>query len=375
VTIPVSVRRWGVRHLDELLALVVLLWGGISTAVRHTHAGGPLALNLVLVAVMAAVCLVRRRLPLVFMAVTLGCTLIGVIWLEDLTRSTWSIYVLLLPAYTVAAFCELRQAAVGLGLALGAGATIAAFQTHVFTDLLFASICAVTAWTIGRAMRHRRALARELRHRAQWLQDERDDRARLAVADERSRIARELHAVVANSVSAMVVQAQAAQRLLNDDPVTADAAMTQIELTGRDALAEMRRILGVLRRDDESAQLAPQPGVGQLHALVERARERGRPVVLHAEGEPSPLPVSVDLAVYRIVEDALDASRGGADVVLRFLGEEVELEITCAGARTERWPTVAMSERVALCEGTVDGAPEGGRLVVRLPQSFAEAFA
>jgi signal transduction histidine kinase len=244
--------------------------------------------------------------------------------------------------------------------------------------LIFTTICAVAAWTIGRAMRHRRVLARALRHRARWLEDEREDRARLAVADERSRIARELQALVANSVSAMVVQAEAAQRLLDDDPARADESMAQIEATGREALAEMRRILGVLRRGAASPELAPQPGVGQVHTLVEEARSAGRRVVLHVEGEPAPLPVSVDLAVYRIVEEALFASTGAATVDLRFVAHEVQLEIACAGWGDEPWPTVAMSERVALCEGTVEADPEpdaGGRLLVRLPQSFAEAFA
>lgn len=364
-------------HLDELLAVIVLVWGVMTTVAQHSHKG-PLSLNLGLVVVVAGALVVRRRLPLTFTAVTLGCALIGALWLDDLVKATWSTYMLVLPAYTVAAFLELPQALLGLALAVGGTAAVDAFQRHTFIEVLFTTIFAVAAWTTGHAMRHRRALARELRHRAAWLEAEREDRARLAVADERSRIARELHAVVANSVSAMVVQAEAAQCLLDEDLASAEEAMEEIESTGREALAEMRRILGVLRRGDEGPELAPQPGVGQLHTLVERGRGGGRRVGLSVEGEPRPLPVSVDLAVYRIVEEALQDSIGPADIALRFDDEEVELELTCAGAGGHGWPTVAMYERVALCEGSVvldEGRGTGERLLVRLPPSFVEAFA
>lgn len=375
--VPLALRRWGARHLDEFLGLVVLVWGTIDTLVRHVHTG-PLALNLAVVVVAAAVALVRRRLPLVFVVVTLGAALASALWLDNVVRFSWSIYMVLSPAYTAAAWCERPRAVAGLVLAVVGAGAVDAVQPHVVTDMLYTTICAVASWTVGRAIRHRRVLARALRHRAQWLEDEREDRARLAVADERSRIARELHALVANSVSAMVVQAEAAQRLLDDDPDRADESMAQIEATGREALAEMRRILGVLRRGGAGPELAPQPGVGQLHTLVEEARSAGRRVGLHVEGDPAPLPVSVDLAVYRIVEEALLASTGDTEVDLRFVADEVELEIACASSGEEQWPTVAMSERVALCEGTIDAdtaTAAGTRLSVRLPQSFAEAFA
>ena len=122
----------------------------------------------------------------------------------------------------------------------------------------------------------------------------------LVIAEQRTRIARELQALVANSVSAMIVQTQAAQRLLVEAPRDADAAMVIIEDTGRQALAEMRRILGVLRRDDDKPELSPAPGVGQIPALIERVRRSHPLVALHVEGEPGPLPASVDLGIYRI---------------------------------------------------------------------------
>src|ERR1700704_960488 len=141
-------------------------------------------------------------------------------------------------------------------------------------------------------------------------------------------------------------------------------------MTGREALSEMRRILGVLRRSGEDpAVLAPQPGVGQLHALVERARTNGGSVELSVHGEPAPLPFAVDLAVYRILEEALadqPQPTGRLAVSLRFAEHVVELEIASEQASVTNWPTVGMSERVASCEGRlrVEDGPDGSRTIV-----------
>ena len=150
----------------------------------------------------------------------------------------------------------------------------------------------------------------ELEQTTSLLAAERSDRAQLAVAGERSRIARDLHAVVARSVAAMVVQAEAARGLLDRDPATADAALEAVEDVGRQALSEMRRILGVLRHRDQAGDLLePQPGVDQIYRLIERAREHGQHVELTIEGQPGPLPAGVDLGIYRILEDALASLR------------------------------------------------------------------
>ena len=141
---------------------------------------------------------------------------------------------------------------------------------------------------------------------------EREDRERLAVVDERTRIARELQAAVAHTLSTMVVQSEDAERLLDTDRAQADAAMAMIERTGRQALDEMRRILGVLRDPEQEVDLVPQPAVGQLYELIEAARATGRRVELHIEGAPRPLSASVDLAVYRIVQEALASTSAAA---------------------------------------------------------------
>jgi signal transduction histidine kinase len=160
-------------------------------------------------------------------------------------------------------------------------------------------------WVVGKALRRHRLQAARLRDLAGQLEIEREEKARTAVTEERSRIARELHDVLAHSVSVIVVQAQAAQRLLEGDQQDARQALGSIETTGRQALAEMRRMLGILRRSDEELTLAPQPDLEYLDALIEQTREAGLPVELRIEGEPEPLPPGVDLSAYRIVQEAL----------------------------------------------------------------------
>ena len=179
--------------------------------------------------------------------------------------------------------------------------------------------------------------------------------------------------MVAGSVSAMVVQTEAAQQLLLEDLDRADAAMAAVEDAGRETLSEMRRILGVLGRVDEAAELAPQPGVGQIHALVERAREQHRQVELEVDGDPGPLPASIDLGVYRILEEALAGTCAGPlEVRLTFAERELELDVTSHGTPAASWPTLAMRERVALCDGDLEADEE--RLRVRLPRAFEEVL-
>jgi signal transduction histidine kinase len=147
--------------------------------------------------------------------------------------------------------------------------------------------------------------------------------------------------------------------------------MSTIEETGRQALTEMRRILGVLRHPDDAAELAPQPGIGQIPALVEQARQDRQQVTLTVEGEPGPLPASVDLGLYRILQEALSGS-GDKDVLLRFCAEDVQLTVVTPGRPHLDWPTPVMRERVALCQGGID-VDEQDQLVVRLPRLFEGA--
>lgn len=163
------------RHVDEILALVVLVWGVTATLVRHAQ-NGSLGLNLALVAALSVALLVRRRAPLGFIAVTFGLAVMGAIWLNDPVNMSWSVYLRVVPAYTVGAFLELQKAALGLAIGFGGAVIIDLLQRHVLTNLVFTTVVTVAAWMTGRAMRHRRLLAAELHDRAMRVAAEREDR-------------------------------------------------------------------------------------------------------------------------------------------------------------------------------------------------------
>jgi signal transduction histidine kinase len=379
-----AIRRsaWLESHLDQVLAALVLIAGAIWVA-SGSQIEGPPVLNLLIVVGLAVAMLFRRRSPLGFTAASMALAIVCCAWLSDITQTTWTNYLLLVPAYTVASYEPLPRALVGLAFAEAAPWVVDALgRSPTVGDFIFTTIIVAVAWVTGRALRSRRLLHIELVDKAKRLTAEREDRARLAVADERTRIARELHAVVANNVSAMVIQAEAAKLTVGVDDDAADRAMIAIEQTGREALSEMRRILGVLRRPDgDRPALAPQPGVGQIHALLEGARARGRDVELHVEGEPGPLPFAVDLAAYRVLEEVLAAPcepdcRLG--VMLHFTERSIELSISGESSGFAGLPSIGMNERVASCEGRLrmeDASHGAKRIVAVLPRAFEEAFA
>jgi signal transduction histidine kinase len=211
--------------------------------------------------------------------------------------------------------------------------------------------------------------------------------AREAVAIERARIARELHDVVAHSMSVMVVQAGAARAVLGADPAQAEAALGRIEETGRTGLADMRRLLGILKADGDDTGLEPQPGLRALDGLLERVRSAGLPVEAMVYGEPRTLPPGVDLTAYRLVQEALTntlkhAGTASARVVIRYADRSIELEVADdgRGPPPESAPSgghglVGMRERVALFGGTLEtgGRPGGGfRVTARIPVGEAQ---
>lgn len=223
---------------------------------------------------------------------------------------------------------------------------------------------------VGRALRSRARMQSELREKTELIERQQADRARTAVEDERERIASELQAVVANSVSAMVVQAETVPRALDaGDPGTAERAFAAIEDTGRDALVEMRRLLGVLRRDDDRAELAPQPGLARLDALVERARESGLDVTVREEGDARPLSPGIDLTAYRIAQDALEAAaeKGAsrAQVLVRYEERALVLGVRDDrdGGPSDRLP--GLRDRAKLYGGFLDAGPSGEWFALR----------
>jgi signal transduction histidine kinase len=269
----------------------------------------------------------------------------------------------------------------GLVLAWGVVAVIAYRDPIGNLDGLIAtSVIFGIVWTIAFAVGRKFQEADEAKERAARAEREREERARSAVSEERARIARELHDVVGHSVSVMTVQASAVRRLLRPEQERERSALLVVEQTGREALAEMRRMVGVLRRPEEAPALAPQPSLEYLDKLVEQAREAGLPVDLRVEGEPVPLPAGVDLTAYRLVQEALTntlkhARAKRAQVLVRYGSGDIEVAVSDDGRGAGSGDgaghgLVGMRERVAVYGGELEAGPgaDGGyRLCARLP--------
>ena len=366
------------RWLDPLLA------GGFLVALEvmaltGSERGAARVRDVVVLAVMALACIWRRRQPLWFLIAVVACVFALSSNVRPGPSLLTAVYVALLPAYAVAAWEDRHRAWLGLAIVVLASAVGELLIRHVGAANYATSLFTIgAAWAAGRAVRARRATDEALARTTSLLSAERDDRERLAVAGERSRIARDLHAVVARSVAAMVVQVEAAGAQLDREPAAVDAALEAVEDVGRQALGEMRRILGVLRQRDHAGELLePQPGVDQIYRLIERARAQGQLVELSIAGQPGPLSAGVDIGIYRILEDALASIRPdpatAVAIALRFEPEDLELQLTatCRGAR--HWPTDTMRERVLLCGGelTAERHETGGaRLTAHLPRGL-----
>jgi signal transduction histidine kinase len=372
--------RWPWHDLVFAGALLAALEIAVLTS---SDIRGPFALNALAVSGFAIAALWRRRYPLAFVVVVnviAGVMSVALTPVRDLAIAA-ALYLLVLP-YTVAAWANRFRAVLGLGLVLGlAVADHLASHTGTPADLAGAAVIAGAAWGLGRAVRAGRAKNATLWGILSRLAAESKDRTRLAVAGERSRLARELHESLAGSVSVMVVQAEAARAHLTGDPSSADQAMTAVEHTGRQALADMRRILGALRREEATADRQPLPGIDQVYALVREARDGGQRIELRVEGEPGDIPATVELGVYRVLEEALRDTRshGGARVALClvFSDSDLKLHLTAQLSGTNRWPSSTMRERIALCGGQIDEARPGQdewQLAVRMPRAAEGAL-
>src|SRR5919206_56533 len=260
---------------DVLVAALVAAWGQLDVwapAVSHPyHMQGPRWANAVAFLAASAALLWRRRAPMaVLAAVALAGGLHDV--LVGSSESSPPLLALVIAAYSVAAFCHLREALLGGALA------VASLAVMEFTDPQFrhpvdvladmpSDVFLVIGWVIGRYLRARRSVTDELRQEATRLAEEREVRARAAVAEERARIARELHDIVSHTLGTIVLQAAAADARFDREPERARAALRTIEATGREALGEMRRLLGLLRETDVEPAWAPQPGERDIDAL------------------------------------------------------------------------------------------------------------
>jgi signal transduction histidine kinase len=373
--------------VDGLLALVLAGFGlGML--------GGPHIARLVVTVFTVAMCApvaLRRWYPIG----AFGCAVFtGGIEVLVLPRPVGSDFAVIVLLYTLAAYRPRRVSLPGLAICLvGSLAAIVRWApAHVIQSLFTLGAVAaffvgpsLLAWLLGDSMQWRRGFYLGLEERAARLERERDAQAQIAAAAERARIARELHDVVAHNVSVMVVQADGAGYALDSSPELARRALEAISSTGRQALAEMRSMLGVLRSaDDDPAELAPQPGVEQLAGLLEQARAAGLPVSFAVEGVPRPLLPGAALTAYRIVQESLTNARkhGGptvtAAVTLRFCEDRLVIKVTDNGRKPpavvqadgQGHGLIGMHERVEAYGGTVSAGPRPGggwRVTAMLP--------
>jgi signal transduction histidine kinase len=369
--------------VDSAWAVVVLLFSVLSGA---NQSGRQEAYGYAVAGLMALLMVFRRRNPDI---TTTGAVVLGASQLVLHVDPDASSIGYLVFAYTGAAFGSpwVSRLAVAAGLAAGP-LTVWRFMTGdggpsrgwlqtVFTAALM-STPFILCWAWGRLTRVRRAYMIELEDRAARLERERDAQAKVAVAAERARIARELHDVVAHNVSVMIVQADGAAYVLDNSPQQAKEALGTIASTGRQALVEMRRLLGVLRTADTAEEYVPQPGVEELPELLEQVRTAGLPVDFSTSGDQRELPRGVELTVYRIVQEALTNVRkhGGPDVRSRvavdFRERELEVlieddgrgttddQLAAGGSDGHGHGLIGMRERVGMVAGSLHVGPRPG---------------
>jgi signal transduction histidine kinase len=304
-----------------------------------------------------------------------------VVWLLPADGYVWVGYIAAFILYYSAAAHIADPRTVAALVLLGVGVSIVATlaQDEVVGEYFGAVSAVAGPALVGRVVRHTREQAQRLRALSAELELERDRSARAAVGEERARIARELHDVVAHGLSVIAIQADAAEAALERDPARVRAPLAAIRASARDALVDMRRMLGMLREPetpdgdgDGAAPLAPQPGLDQLPALLDRARAAGLAVELEVRGEPQPLPGSLDLSAYRILQEALTnvskhAPRAPATVALDWrdaaLGLAVSNPMRSAPDRPDGPESghglLGMRERARLHGGRLDAGPTG----------------
>jgi len=379
-----SVRDAIRRHpwwTDSLLALFLtfISVGSVIAAVKHEGAAVDV-LDVALVPVTTLPIALRRYRPLAVLAVTVAAETLLLLFSSRVQVPLG----VLVALYTVASRCErpvsLRAAEwVALPIIVGVTVNTGPHPERIIPKLALFAI----AWVLGDNIRTRRAYLAELEARAERLEREREEQAERAVIEERTRIARELHDVIAHNVSVMVVQASAGEDVFDSDPARARESLSAVASTGRAALTELRRLLGVIRaEEDHDAGYAPQPGIEYLDELVAQIRETGLAVELSVLGEPRGLPEGVGLCAYRIVQEALTNTLKHADasqarVSVRYVADALELEVVDDGRATavvngdtSGHGLIGMSERVSLFGGELSVGPRAGRgfaVSARLP--------
>jgi signal transduction histidine kinase len=379
---PLAKRYW----FDALIVAGI----GVSIAIavvdqsKKNGPQGPLWFDILAAAGCLLPLFARRRYPF-HAPVATGALLAGTSFIDSgLTHDSFVLFLSgVASAFLLGMVRERRQAITGLAVVLGVDLVVSHNgPTNQVGNTIWGGVVFTIAWAIGFGLNQKFREAEEVKERAARLERERTEEARLAVAEERARVARELHDIVGHGVSVMTVQAAGVRRLLRPHQEREREALMVVEQTGREALAEMRRLVGALRRPEEAPALAPQPSLSFVEKLVDQAREAGLPVELQIQGQPVELPAGVDLTAYRIVQEGLTnavkhARAQHAQVLVRYDDGHVELTISDDGTGDGGGPKgghglMGMRERVAVYGGEIEAGPrpEGGfALRARLPLS------
>jgi signal transduction histidine kinase len=376
-------RKYWFDLLIALLAIVAV----IEVVIGRGAKGAPqttLWFCLPAIGVLVLPIFARRRFPFagptVFWLLAAGITFVDPRLIPYATSLT---VVGMADAFLLGNLPDARRTGFGLFVVVG-GAVIIVFNIpgRSVSQLVLIPLVFVVSWIAGFAVRERAEQAEAAEARATQAERERDAAARIAVAEERARIARELHDIVAHAVSVMVLQVGAVRHKLPDVLSEDRDALCRVERAGRTALADMRRLLAAMRTTEDGPELMPQPGLDRLDSLVEAVSRAGLPVHLHVDGKPFPLPRGIDLSAYRIVQEGLTnalkhARASQADVTVHYMTDELELEVRDDGDGNSTTDglghgLVGIRERVKIYGGDMSVGPStGGGFVLstRLPVS------
>ena len=358
-------RRYGERLLALTLVAGVAIQAWLTFAVREGGSIGPRnALALAMALLLAASLAWRRRVPLVVLGLAIAAAAVS-------TTAPVDAPVALVVALTVATYSAGANATgraavlggVGVGVLIAVAVAKDLGPDQDINDVAVPALIFGVPWLAGLSLRSRR-------EREAALEGLRAEHANAAVADERARIARDLHDAVAHSMGVIILQARGARRAFRTDPDAALEALDAIETTGTTALAEMRGLVGVLHDDGQSMALSPPPSLRHVGSLVATVREAGLPVDLTIEGTPVGLPAGMDASAYRIVQEALTnalahAGPATANVVIRYGPDDLDLEIgdTGVGPRddgTDGHGLTGMRQRVSFHDGRLEVGPRPG---------------
>jgi signal transduction histidine kinase len=371
------------RYVFDLLIVLLVFAAMLEVLVGRGSPDAPrttLWFVLPAIAIMVLPIVGRRRLP--FAPAAHWLLAAGIAFVDwRLIPSAISIFVIgLVAAFLLGNLRDAVQTGLGLALVVG-GSAIVVYKIpgHSTAMLIFIPLEFAIAWVAGFAVRERSEQAEAAEQRATQAERERDAAARIAVAEERVRIARELHDIVAHAVSVMVLQVGAVRHKLPEGMADDSAALRNVERAGRTALAEMRSLLAAMRSDGDEPELTPQPGLDGLDSLLGEIGRAGLPVRLHVDGQPAALPRGIDLSAYRIVQEGLTnalkhAHASNADVTVRYRPDELEIEVRDDGDGSSATDglghgLVGVRERVKIYGGEMSAGANGSGFILstRLP--------